>query len=153
MAAVREAHDAARRVEDVARDVTIYLAAPFELISVMGVLAADLTRAGFTIRASWLLADPDDLDLYAADALRDLTDIDAADIVVVANPPEYYRSGSGGRHVEMGYALALGKPVVLWGHPSNVFHLLPDVRVVTDRQALPDALLAIGEELDMRIVM
>ena len=33
----------------------------------------------------------------------------------------------GGRHVEFGMALALGKPIFVYGHKENIFHYLPQV--------------------------
>lgn len=39
------------------------------------------------------------------------------------------RASRGGRHVEFGMALALGKRVIVVGPRENVFHLLPEVEV------------------------
>jgi len=38
----------------------------------------------------------------------------------------------GGRHVEFGLALAQGKHLILVGQPENVFHHLPQVRVIPE---------------------
>ena|SRR3990167_129198 len=65
-------------------------------------------------------------------ASADFKDIADADIFIVLSPRKAHGTGSGGRHVEVGYAVALGKPVFLLGHRENVFHYLPQVRVVPD---------------------
>lgn len=60
-------------------------------------------------------------------AIDDLEDIDAADALVLVNPRHLHGSGRGGRHVELGYALARGKRVLLVGDRENVFHSHPSV--------------------------
>lgn len=37
-------------------------------------------------------------------------------------------SGRGGRHVELGYALALDKSIWLVGRREHIFHSLPQVK-------------------------
>lgn len=50
-------------------------------------------------------------------------------------------SGRGGRHVEFGLALGLGKRVIVIGHQENLFHHLPQVEFF---HGLPAALQSIG---------
>lgn len=52
----------------------------------------------------------------------DLDDIVEADVLVL-----FTGAGRGGRHVEFGYALALGKRLVVIGTREIVFHTLPIV--------------------------
>lgn len=61
---------------------------------------------------------------FASDDLEDLLEADA--VVCFTESP---RSGParGGRHVEMGYALAIGKRILTVGHRENVFYCLPDI--------------------------
>ncbi len=54
---------------------------------------------------------------------HDLDDIDRADVVISFTGS----GGKGGRHVEFGYAVALGKRVIVIGPRENVFHTLPQV--------------------------
>lgn len=70
-------------------------------------------------------------DLRAA-AYMDLEDIDQSDLVLAINPKSAHRTGTGGRHVEVGYAIARGKPVLIVGERENVFHHHPLVRDVPD---------------------
>lgn len=57
-------------------------------------------------------------------ATLDLFCIEQADALVLLNPTEWAGIGRGGRHFESGYALALGKPVIVCGELSSVFHHL-----------------------------
>ena len=57
-------------------------------------------------------------------ARRDLSDVAAADILVLFTEPPETNWPRGARHVEYGYALALGKRCVLVGPCENVFHWL-----------------------------
>lgn len=70
-----------------------------------------------------------DDDRRAAQAM-DLEDVTASDVLVLWKPRSTHRaSTTGGHHVEVGYALALGKPVFVIGAGENVFHWHPAVRV------------------------
>lgn len=61
-------------------------------------------------------------------ALDDWEDVLAADIVInFTEAPRTATTSRGGRHVEFGIALGLGKRVIVVGHRENVFHLLPVV--------------------------
>ncbi len=61
-------------------------------------------------------------------AINDLADLAAADwVVCFSEKPGTQGGGRGGRHVEMGYALAIGKRVILIGPKENLFSLLPQV--------------------------
>lgn len=131
--------------------LTVYLAAAYsrreELCGYRKQLAAD----GLGVRATWLegpdqrlingqLLDaateakiesrrfdtPRSMSYASMCAQQDLADIEAADVVVM------FTGGGrgGGRHVEVGYALALGVPVLLVGARENVFHALPEIKQV-----------------------
>lgn len=54
-------------------------------------------------------------------AQRDLQDIREADFVLFFTDPPGQSTSRGGRHTELGYALALGKPVIVIGEPENIF--------------------------------
>lgn len=41
---------------------------------------------------------------------------------------------TGGRHVELGMAIAWKIPILIIGERSNVFHVLPQVRVIDDTE-------------------
>jgi nucleoside 2-deoxyribosyltransferase len=96
----------------------------------MGVLEA----FGHEVTSTWLRQADDDTN---DSAVMDLHDVTRAEALVLLNPREFQHSGTGGRHVEFGYALALGKPLVIVGMRSNVFHQLNHVvRVHADREIL-----------------
>jgi hypothetical protein len=120
--------------------VKIYIAAPFAARDI-GVLAAQqLQRAGHECTSSWLLStrsitdttigaswDTSD-EVVREHALGDLDDIKRADAVIHLTAEYALEHGApdlrlhtGGRHVEVGFALAAGKIVVSVGIPENVF--------------------------------
>lgn len=104
----------------------VYIAAPYptrnDAIKAMDLLE----RAGHVVTSRWLKA-PD--ELTDEHARKDLEDVAAADVLLALNPADYENAGTGGRHVELGYALALGKKIALIGNRSNIFHHLNVVRV------------------------
>lgn len=67
-----------------------------------------------------LNADPSQWWPYA---LADLSDLEAADVLVsfLGHP-----GGKGGRHIEHGYAMAIGHRIAIIGDRENVFHCDPD---------------------------
>jgi nucleoside 2-deoxyribosyltransferase len=117
-----------------------YLAAPYPARPMLRYYAEDLMHIGIDVVASWLDEeheinagttgsapglDPAEVARHAA---TDLDDIERCDVLVVftaralgLDPAEVH---SGGRHVETGYALAKGTPVIVVGEPENVFHRL-----------------------------
>lgn len=82
-----------------------------------------------------LVEDPDG-DLAAGDeaarlrvhfAQEDVADMEAADLLIAFTEPPRASASRGGRHVELGYALGRGIPVVVVGPRENVFTWLPGV--------------------------
>jgi nucleoside 2-deoxyribosyltransferase len=118
-------------------NLSVYLAAPFELRPDAIRLMHWLEARGVTVTSTWLRQDDEVSDMHAR---QDLADVDRADVLVALNPPEWSRAGTGGRHVEFGYAVAKGKRIVLCGSRSNMFHHLSDVVRVTSEEALLDEL-------------
>lgn len=113
----------------------VYLAARYSRREQLKELAAELERMGHTVTSRWLetewvnrpdqssAAPPEYRQKYAA---IDLEDVRAADVVIsfTESPGDGSR---GGRHVEFGYALALGKRMIVVGHRENLFHEHPTV--------------------------
>lgn len=98
-----------------------YLAGDYELRETLAELADQLEQVGHEITSRWVresVADP----LTPADsrriALADLDDLSAAEAMVLVNGP----STRGGKHAELGAALAMDMPVFLIGPRSNIFH-------------------------------
>lgn len=105
----------------------IYIAAPYPTRDDATALMHKLESQGYVVTSRWLKA-PDELNHDGAQ--KDLDDVEAADVLVALNDEPWHNAGTGGRHVEFGYALALKKTIVLVGNRSNIFHHLRDVRVV-----------------------
>lgn len=126
---------------------TIYLSGQFEDGLALCEVARELRDREHTVTSRWLhsaaagpataLAGEEGAAARLAGIARqDIEDIVAADLVVVFNPLEACSVGRGGRHVETGYALALGKRLIVVGARGNVFHWLPEVTVLPDWPAL-----------------
>ncbi|HEX4347590.1 MAG TPA: hypothetical protein VHZ73_08460 [Vicinamibacterales bacterium] len=97
----------------------VYIAAPFELQARARAYAAFLDEAGIEVIARWLGTADENSALWAD---RCLEDVDRVDVLIALNPPGWERTGTGGRHCEVGAALKAGKPVVVIGVASNLFH-------------------------------
>lgn len=125
--------------------LSVYLSAPYSARKQAQEYASELTDIGYQVRCRWLgggheLGDdetPSD-ETKAVWAREDFADIDAANVVVMFTARNMLLQGlSGGRHVEMGYALAKRKQVIVVGSAENIFHSLPQVtRVETWHAAL-----------------
>ena len=130
----------------------IYLAASFSRQKEMRSVEDRLQKAGFKITSHWLdePAKKESSDARSRDLMRraicDLHDIRDADILVRFTDPEVvmgdYQSmipgflGTGARHTEVGYAIAMGRPVVVVGGHQNVFDFLPNVTHVKNVEEL-----------------
>ena len=113
--------------------IGVYLAADYSLKDELYILALILEAADLEVTSRWIRAKNEPIAGLSQERRREcaeiaLEDIRAADVFVLVNPGEHANSGTGGRHVELGYALGLGKPVVVSGDRTNVFHSLPQVR-------------------------
>lgn len=109
----------------------VYIAAPYtqrhHAFTLMRLLQA--SGMGISVTSGWITMDN---TLDDASARMDLDDVARADALLAYNLPEWNNLGSGGRHVELGYALALKKKVVVLGERMNIFHYLNDVTVVNN---------------------
>lgn len=126
----------------------VYIAAPYVARDHIRELADELIAIGYHVTSRWLdetheigastagaatgLTD----ETVSRHALDDLADVRSADVFVAvtakqsgALPPF---GNSGGRHVEMGYALARELHIVVVGEPENIFQRMKTVTVVRD---------------------
>ena len=117
----------------------VYLAARFSRQDELNRYRAELAKDGIEVTSRWLagahewagMADDDiPSDELARFAAEDLEDIDRAYAVVCFTEPPRTGPTRGGRHVEMGYALASKTPVLCVGHRENIFCYLPEVDFV-----------------------
>lgn len=99
-------------------------------------VAAHFERNGFPVTSTWF-EEPHGPTIQLKDvgarqlqeyALRDLAELRAADMLVFFSENDQTHNRRGGRHVEFGYALALGKPIAVIGPIENIFHHVPHVR-------------------------
>jgi hypothetical protein len=113
----------------------IYLAASFSRRDEIARYGLALARRGAIITARWLTeahewtAETTMMD-RARYAHEDLVDVGEADTLIcfTHSPDDPPLRNTGGRHVELGHALALGKRVVIVGPRENVFHWHPEVK-------------------------
>lgn len=102
----------------------VYLAAPFSRRAEAAGHAANLSSVTVEVVASWLAggagsASPEGWAAAASEwAAKCLAEVREARAVVVLWPTE---STTGGLWVEVGFALALGRPVVFVGEQPNLF--------------------------------
>lgn len=119
----------------------VYVAAPYAAREQVVAAALLLEERGHHCTSSWrdgsreihsgTIGTAPDLTLgtVAGHALADLTDV-ASSHALIHLTAAHVAAGqpiptdwlhTGGRHVEVGYALALGLPVIVVGEPENVF--------------------------------
>ena len=115
------------------RSHCIYIAAKFEDQDFLRAVRDELSALGIVCTSRWLeerqnFAYGQGMPVRRI-AERDLEDIDAADMLVVFSHPIGPDSGTVGRHVETGYAIAKEKPIIFLGHPPHTFYDLPFMRV------------------------
>lgn len=104
----------------------VYLAAPYPLRDSAIIVMKQLEQQGHEVTSTWLKQVDKEDD---ATARMDLADVDACEMLILWQPG-YEEQGTGGRHVEFGYALARGKLLTVIGRRSNAFHQLYDCRVI-----------------------
>lgn len=112
----------------------IYVASRFERQVELQGYAAQLRASGHKVTSRWLIEEADEVGapstwLGHADRLRkyagiDLEDIEDCDTFMVFTHEGMAR---GGMHVEFGYALALGKRIIVVGPRPTLFHYLSRV--------------------------
>jgi len=89
----------------------IYLAASFERIDQMREVRDELHQMGHVVTSRWL-NHSHTLDHYATDEQRrilgdeDIVDLEDSNAMIAFTEPPNSPRGRGGRHVELGYALA-----------------------------------------------
>jgi nucleoside 2-deoxyribosyltransferase len=126
----------------------VYLAGRFDRQAEFCQYREELGRIDIEVVSRWL-NEPSNAERVAAGkepytdrewgelASHDLEDVARANLVVAFTESADVGHTSGGRHVETGAALALGKPLIVVGSPENIFHRLTvkngyDVTVCAD---------------------
>jgi len=113
-----------------------YIAARLKRIGEAKQLRARLEELGHQVTASWLdrRHQPEEMGFSSVVLAREAADTDLQDVrdcnvlILLSERRSSARTvGGGGRHVEVGYALALPKTVAIIGERENVFHFVPGV--------------------------
>lgn len=78
-----------------------------------------IAALGHTVTSRWL-DEKDGTDLQIA-AIIDIDDLRSSDAVIVFTEDSSVGYTTGGRHVELGFALAIHKPICIVGPRENVF--------------------------------
>ena len=117
----------------------VYFAARYSRREELNGYRAQLEALGMGVTSHWLVNDPPAPISQLTDAhWRDLAETDRRDIeradALVAfteSPP----GGNGGRHVELGIGIGLGKEIVIVGRPEHLFHKLEKMHAAPDWKA------------------
>ena len=137
------------------RPMKVYLAARYSRNDEMRGVRDVLEALGHEVTSRWIdqhggnllesfVAEKlnDDPGHCARYAQADVDDLAAADVVISFTAAG--GGGKGGRHVEYGLALGLGKRLVIVGPREHVFHTLPQVEHYPNWSRLAMALSAAG---------
>lgn len=132
--------------------MNVYLASRYSRREELLRHKTSLEELGYRVTSRWLQGDHQISDDEMSDdarrqakahfATEDWEDLLAADIVISFSEEPRSSNSRGGRHVEFGAALALGKTSIVVGPVENVFHLLEGVhRFDSFEEALSSELL------------
>jgi nucleoside 2-deoxyribosyltransferase len=129
----------------------IYLAAKFARLLELREYRRDLQAIGYTVTSRWLDEDPEmTFDKTTPEVLmqcasKDWNDILAADIMInFTESPNSKLQTTGGRHVELGLAIASGKTIFVVGHKENVFHFLVGINFFETWESAFRALISLN---------
>ena len=106
----------------------IYLAARYGRRAEMQRVRDKLQAIGIDVVSRWIDGAHEAADLVATDAERsrwageDLVDLARADAIVAFTEEAGSKESRGGRHVEFGIAIGLGKHLCVVGPRENIFY-------------------------------
>lgn len=114
----------------------VYIAARYSRKHEVGGIASKLRKMGFEVVSTWhkevhvpsvqlAKIKPKTLRTYAE---RDLLEVRECEVLLFLSESDQAYNRRGGRHVEFGYALALGKGIAVVGPHENIFHHLKGVQ-------------------------
>lgn len=121
----------------------VYLAAMYQWMDRMKEERERFRAAGFEVTSQWIDNGEESVAIVTRHdaAQMDFNDIDLADILVLFTLDHGTMFSSGGRMVELGYAMAKGKAVFIVGDRENVFCHHDTITVCKD---VDDALTKVG---------
>jgi hypothetical protein len=128
---------------------SVYFAARYSRQDELNRYRNELEALGVEVTSRWLATEPRDRADYSDDDWRSLALIDQEDVLaadsLVCFTESANEGGNGGRHVELGMALALGRQVIVVGRREHIFHHLPEITFV---ESWPEALRLLAQRLD-----
>src|SRR5712692_1754274 len=98
----------------------VYLAGRWSRRKAISERKSELEELGITVTSRWLTGSHNGLAENLA-AQEDLEDIDKAKIFILFTEYPYRGYLTGGRMVELGYAIAQKKEIFVYGPRENVF--------------------------------
>jgi len=129
---------------------SVYFAARYSRLKELIRYQAELEALGVEVTSRWLTSEARrnayeySETEWRVRALIDQEDVLSADtLVCFSEAPD--EGGNGGRHAELGMALALGKQVIVVGRREHIFHRLPEVTVV---ESWTEAIRLLAQGLD-----
>lgn len=118
----------------------VYVASHYAEKELSKELRAQVIAAGHECTSKWLdetwEKDPEDHETRQKLALMDLENVLGSDVMLLRNPVESHRKGTGGRRVEFGFAVGIGMPILILGKTENIFDDLPRVTICEDMKAV-----------------
>jgi nucleoside 2-deoxyribosyltransferase len=126
----------------------VYLAAGFSRKGEIAEKSQELENLGIKVTSTWpyeemagnaKLHDVTD-DYLRTHARKDLNEIIAADAVILFTQDPLIPFCRGGRMHESGFAMGLGKTLIVCGPKENIFHYLPEVNVFSTWEDLKSTL-------------
>ncbi len=117
----------------------VYFTARYSRRNELNGYRLDLEDLGIEVTSHWLVNDPPaPISQLTETQWRELAetdrqDIERADALVAFT--ETAPGGNGGRHVEPGIGIGLGKKIIVVGEPEHLFHKLELVLSVPDWKA------------------
>ena len=122
----------------------VYVAAAWSERALARIRAEQLARAGHHVTSRWLLDEySSESHSEAQRAEWDLEDVDRSDALVLLTMALGAMFSSGGRMVELGYALGRGTKVIVLGPRENIFCYLPQV---VQCETVDDLLCKLGRD-------
>lgn len=105
----------------------VYTAAKYGQMLEMREVCSKITIAGHETTAQWVDGKEAN-DTQTAAAVMDFEDVKRADVLMAFSDKRGRLNTGGGRHVEYGIAMALGKRIMVVGpRGEHVFHAWPGV--------------------------
>lgn len=105
----------------------IYLANMYSKRQETAEYAKQLTNAGHIVTAQWLTGK-EETQPKRANAVMDFDDVERSDLLICFTQPYGSVNKGGGRHTELGLALAWGIETWIVGEREQIFHWHPVIK-------------------------